>query len=569
VSVWALLQSLRTRGSPFTIMQRRAIWFWTVAMVVAALLAIGKNAPFYQFLYKLPYFSTIRNPQKFMHVFSWSLIIVFAYGIHGLTTAYMQKPAALAGGIMGQFNSWRAKAQPFEKWWFNGCLWAVVVCLLGWLLYAASGSTLQDHVRENLRAHGTEATNAGAIASFSIHAVGWFVVLLILAVALMGLICSGQFTGARARWGGVLLGAFLLLDLGRADAPWIVYWDTSYKYAPDPIINFLAEKPYEHRVSILPLAFSQKVLEQLTNQPEQYNAWMQQLALLQNGYNSAWKQNLFPYHNIQCIDDIQEPRAGVDKRTLQAAMPMNSAFNIIRWWELSNTRYILGPGPAVVNALDPGAKTFRIAKAFDLQPKRPNPTIWAEDWVSVTNTNGRLSVIELVDALPRANLYSQWQVSTNDEVILGALTSPQFDPHKTVLVSDAIAAPDPANAGKDPGTVEVSTNYASKRVEMTADVKVPAVLLLLDRYNDRWHAWVDGQPAEILRCNFITRGLLLKPGKHTIVMRYITPLGTLWVSLAVIAVGFLLWGFVAIGGRGGETVDAAACAVPEKDEAKK
>ncbi len=572
VALWALMQSLRSRGSPFTIFQRRAIWFWAVAAVAAALLAIGKNAPFYQFLYKLPYFSTIRNPQKFMHIFSWALIIVFAYGIHGLVTAYMQKPVALAGGAVAQFKSWRAKAQPFEKWWFTGCVCAVVVSLLGLLVYAASSATLQDVVRDHLRAHGVDPTNAGGVASFSIHSMAWFVVLLGLAIVLLALICSGQFSGARARWGVALLGAFLLLDLGRADSPWIVYWDTTYKYAKDPIVDFLAEKPYEHRVSILPISISEQVLKPLeASQPEQFQAWMQQLSLLQNGYNSAWKQNLFPYHNVQCIDDIQEPRAGLDKRELQAALPFNNLYNIIRWWELSNTRYILGPGPAVIHAIDPAGKTFRIAKAFDLQPKRPNAPFspWAQDWVSVENTNGRLAVIELVDALPRAQLYSQWQISTNDEATLSSLANQQFDPHKSVLVSDPVAAPDPANAGKDPGTVEVSSNYASKRVEMTADVKVPSVLLLLDRYNPKWQASVDGKPAEILRCNFITRGILLPPGKHTIVMRYVTPGRTLYVSLAVVALGLVLWGFVAINGSPEETTGPAVCAVPDKGESKK
>ena len=67
----------------------------------------------------------------------------------------------------------------------------------------------------------------------------------------------------------------------------------------------------------------------------------------------------------------------------------------------------------------------------------------------------------------------------------------------------------------------------------------------------------------------VTRGLLLQPGKHTIVMRYITPLRTLYVTLVMIAVGLLLWGFVAIVSPAEETVEAAACAVPAPAEAKK
>ena len=566
VALWALLQSLRTRGSPFTIFQRRAIWFWGLVMVLAALLAIGKNAPFYQFLYAVPFYSTIRNPQKFMHVFSWALIIVFAYGVHGLVVGYMQKPVELAGGLIEQFKTWRAKAQPFERWWFAGSVWAIVVSLLAWLIYASSNSTIQAHIKE----HGIDPQAAPGIASFSIYAMGCFVILFVVTTVLLGLICSGQFSGGRARWGAVLLGAFLVFDLGRADAPWVVFWDTNYKYASDPTVTFLADKPYEHRVSLLPIQISAKIIEPLTNAPDQYNAWIQQFELLQNAYNSAWKQNLFPYHNIQCIDDIQEPRAGVDKRELQGALPPVSFFNFIRWWQLSNTRYILGPGPQVIHALDPGGKTFRVVKGFDLQPKRTNANFMAtEDWVSVENTNGRLGVTELVDALPRAKLFTKWQISPDDDATLRTLASGPFEPRQLVLVSNTIPKADPANADKDPGTVEINTNYVSKRVEMQADVKVPAVLLLADRYNPKWHAWVDGKPVDMLRCNFITRGVYLEPGKHTVVMRYIAPSGTLWVTVVVIAVGLLLWGFVAINSSPEETMEPVTCAVPPSAETKK
>ena len=50
-------------------------------------------------------------------------------------------------------------------------------------------------------------------------------------------------------------------DLGRADLPYIIHWDYKQKYDIDPanpanstnpIINFLRDKPYEHRVAYVP-----------------------------------------------------------------------------------------------------------------------------------------------------------------------------------------------------------------------------------------------------------------------------------------------------------------------------
>jgi hypothetical protein len=51
---------------------------------------------------------------------------------------------------------------------------------------------------------------------------------------------------------------------------------------------------------------------------------------------------------------------------------------------------------------------------------------------------------------------------------------------------------------------------------------------------------VDGQPAELLRCNFIRRGVYLTPGEHTVEFKFTLPNGPLYVSLSAIIFGILL-----------------------------
>jgi hypothetical protein len=126
------------------------------------------------------------------------------------------------------------------------------------------------------------------------------------------------------------------------------------------------------------------------------------------------------------------------------------------------------------------------------------------------------------------------------------LNSPTFDPAQSVLVADAIPAPAAADAGKPPGTVEIKPNYKSKYIELDADVKTPSVLLLSERYDPKWRATVDGKPENILRCNFIERGILLQPGKHNIVMRYSSPMTTFYASLAFVVLGLILSGYLAV-----------------------
>ena len=562
VALWGVLQSLRGRASPFTDLQRCAVWFWTGVLVVTTLLAFGRYVPvFYKLFYALPYAPTIRNPTKFMHIFSWALVIVFAYGLHGMFAAYMQNPVARVGGVMAQFKNWRVKASGFDRKWLSGCVIAIGVALLGWLFYASGTSRLQEYVKTV----GIPAEMAPAVAQFSVHAVGWFVLLLLVAVGLTALIMTGQFSGRRAGLGGGLIVLLLCLDLGRADQPWIAYWDTAYKYAPDPVVSFLAEKPYEHRVTTVPISWVQAMVQ---NKVIQFNqAQGDQFNHLFNAYQSDWKQHLFWSNNIQCVDVAQEPRIGQDKIEFLGALRVDAEGRnppgTMRFWELSNNRYVLGfsgPFVDVLNrAFDSAENRFRIATlpdgrpaTFDFVPKekRTTPSQWPEDYSTVISSNGQLAVIEFTGALPRVSLFANWQVETNNNTVLQTLASPDFNPRQKVLVSDAIPAPPEGNTSQSPGTVSI-TKYAPRRTEMEAEVSTPAVLLWCDRYNAKWTVTVDGKPAPLLRCNSVERGVYLDPkaigaGKHTLVFQFSGPIDTFAVSMAAVVLGVILCGLLAV-----------------------
>ncbi len=555
VSLWGILQSFRKSGSPFSTIQRRAVWFWTAVLVATALLSFGRYLPFfYRLFYALPYASTIRNPTKFMHVFSWALMIVFAYGMHGLYTAYMENPVKRVGGIFAQFRAWIATAVTFEKVWLVGGILAIGLAAVAWVMYGGKMGELTSY----LQTVDISAEDAPGVAHFSLAAVGWFIVFLLLAVALLFLIFIGVFSGSRAKWGAAVIAALLLVDLGRADKPWIMYWDTAYKYSNDPIITFLADKPYEHRVGALVWA-----------DPND-----RQFSTLFSLYGTAWKQALFWYHNIQCVDIVQEPRVGQDKFDFMrgiGADPRNPR-GLIREWELTSTRYLLGEAgvvPYLNEKVDPEKRRFKLAQLPDGQPvtfnlslkpeisvspsgkitnsllqrEIPNPT--SADFTTVLNTNGQLAVIEFTGALPRAALIPNWRISTNDAETLQTLADPNFDVHQNVLVADSITPSPPP--GPNPGTGTVSiTDYSPKRIALSADVNTASVLLMSDRYNPKWEVWVDGKQDHLLRCNFVERGVLLQPGKHTVEFRMTGDYTTFAISLGAGVFGLLLCGWLAM-----------------------
>ena len=79
--------------------------------------------------------------------------------------------------------------------------------------------------------------------------------------------------------------------------------------------------------------------------------------------------------------------------------------------------------------------------------------------------------------------------------------------------------------------------------------------------------WFDcGKPETLLRCNYLMRGVYVQPGPHTVEFRFEPPIGTFYVSLVAVFVGFLFLGYLALG-RGKDTTPVPALpAQPRPDK---
>ncbi|HVU09171.1 MAG TPA: hypothetical protein VHG89_11575 [Verrucomicrobiae bacterium] len=566
VAAWTIAQLFRGKNSIFSETHRKFLWFWTVVLIASLLFSYGRFAPFYALLYQLPYFSTIRNPNKFLFVFSWALGIIFTYGIHGLSQRYLQPFSGNSIAPVAQLKAWWTKVRGFDRNWILGCIAVFVVSLVAWLIYYLQKPALIAYLQT---VGFPDKDMAGQIAIFSVTQIGWFVLFFALAAGLFAFILSGAFTGRRALWAGIFLGVLLVVDLGRANLPWIVYWDYKQKYDIDPnnsanstnpLINFLRDKPYEHRVAVL-------------QGQSPFNAL----------YNIEWAQHHFPYYNIQSLDKIQMPRMPADLEAYESALSPNAApdsvYLFARHWQLTNTRYLLGLAgylSSLNEQLDPVRHRFSIIKRFAVGLK-PGVTEFhqrTDELTAYPGDDGQYALFDFAGALPRAKLYSRWQIAqvdtntlqpwiksvqqsvpkewgvalaqqnTNDLATLYTLASANFDPEQTVLVTTNFSMTSAANTtNANSGTVEFKS-YAPKDIIFDAQAAAPSILLLNDKYDPNWHVTVDGKPAELLRCNFIMRGVYLTPGNHTVEFQFRVPNGPLYVSLAAIGVGILLCGFL-------------------------
>lgn len=193
-----------------------------------------------------------------------------------------------------------------------------------------------------------------------------------------------------------------------------------------------------------------------------------------------------------------------------------------------------------------------------------------------------MALFDFTGALPRAKLYTRWKVSTNDAVgvqnwltnlqarltqsraprewvtALGAqspgdlatlkeLSDPAFDPAQTVLLAESL----PVAPGTNDNAGEVKfESYQPKHIVLSAKATAPCVLLLNDKFDPNWHVTVNGQPAKLLRANFIVRGVFLdKAGEHRIEFKFQPPLTGLYVSTATVVAGLALLGYLIWAGR--------------------
>ena len=536
VAFWAVLQAFRKDEAVFSPVQRKFIWFWAAAALVSLILATGRYAPFYRLFYMLPRVSNIRNASKFMHPFHWSLVILFAFGIHGLVKRYLAPDLTPQKGSKPSApqKSTLAALPAFDRNFVFGLFIAIGISLLGWLIYATNHDKLATYISQI----GFGDPNfASHIASFSIKEVGWFVLFLILSAALLTAIFTGRFSGASARWGSILLGVLLMIDLARADLPWIIYQNWVTKYASNPVLDLLRAKPYEHRVALFPA----DRFFNLQDKNPQVQTVAQSFGELYNVFQIEWAQHQFQYYNIESISDVQRPREAPDfvayERGPLAATPF-------RHWELTNTKYFLVPAP-LAPAL--AAQGFRPLVGFDLRPKPGVTAATAyEDLTAETNSsNPQFMILDYTNSLPRAQLYSTWQVNTNDDAVLRALASTNFNPHASVILDEPASLSPPGSANQSAGSVEI-THYAPKTVSLRANAASPCILLLNDKYDSNWHVTVDGKPAQLLRANYIMRAVALSPGEHQITFHFAPSTTSLYVSLAAIALGFALIGVLVV-----------------------
>ena len=199
---------------------------------------------------------------------------------------------------------------------------------------------------------------------------------------------------------------------------------------------------------------------------------------------------------------------------------------ILRHWELSSTRFLLGiSGNAAINkhiqdvhsgeiqpiytqalnaVLDPAKRRFRTVASYRIQsnPGSSSAAVFHND--------------------SRAKLCSDWQQGIGAGRANEILYSPGFNPHAQVLLGqEGLPEPEYPAATIDLPPVTIELIKPVRIVLKVPSLEHNAVLFLNDPLGNNWTASIDGKAVDILRANNTARAVYLKPKKSVRTVEFV------------------------------------------------
>ena len=119
--------------------------------------------------------------------------------------------------------------------------------------------------------------------------------------------------------------------------------------------------------------------------------------------------------------------------------------------------------------------------------------------------------------LPRIFFVNRYEVSDNLG-ILKKIAARSFDPRDVAYVSEDIKTKIDSPLESAEATI---VHYGIQDIEVRATATGNNLLFLSEAYYPKgWKAFIDGNEVEILRLDYLFRGVIVPQGKHTIEMKF-------------------------------------------------
>ncbi len=449
------------------------VWLWASLCVVALLLAFGKFFPLYRPLSLLPGFSSIRNPNKFIHFFQIAWGVMAAFGLD----------AALS-----------MEASKLRKWQWGAVAVAGLFFLAGLALWAdlTDGAARLAALGWGELGRAIQWNKAFSVTyAGGAFLVGGGILWLFSRAATRP---QGQPVRPSRKWGGwtagLLAGGLPLLlvafDAAVILAPRYVQTMPPGYVAENDLMRYLKQELGPNRTALA----------------------------TQDGFYNHWLMYLFPYHGISSVNVAQLPRPPADYVAF-----WNAVKDPVRRWELAAVSHVLAHGPVAGQLMANPDWGPKLEVAWSYRPYDDG-----RGGVGTLRVPASLQapevVLRLKETPPRVAAVSSWRVAEDKEA-LQTLASPEFRPGATLLLApgDPVPSP-PAGESALASDIEI-TRLIPGRYEFTVRTLGPVAIRVAEKYDSNWKATVNGKRVSVRRADFMFQSVLLEAAQqHDVVMWY-------------------------------------------------
>jgi hypothetical protein len=150
-------------------------------------------------------------------------------------------------------------------------------------------------------------------------------------------------------------------------------------------------------------------------------------------------------------------------------------------------------------------------------------------------------VVENASALPRVFIPGRVEMAADKATRLNRLAPPNFNPREVAYTESPVSLP-----AHCIGSAEITGQIPTKII-VSVQMETPGLVVLADRWDKGWHAYLDGKEVPILCVNHALRGVVVSSGRAALEFRYAPTsfaTGILLASAAgLILVGWSCWTF--------------------------
>jgi len=354
---------------------------------------------------------------------------------------------------------------------------------------------------------------------FVIFAIGAAAVVLVVrwvlrgrrwaALALVGVLAAELL--ASAVWSSVYQGGTLYLGLEGRDHPALVHGPL--RWPNTPLDEYLTAGPIARRIAT-------------TGGNTRYLAWIQPTVYFNKGYlftqdRADWPALLLGRAILFRLDDVLG----------------YSPIQLPRYWSFIRATNRL---PVFYNAAILQVPTIEdlrlLGVRFVIVPQGLSAPLPARELL----TEDGYTLVEIEGWQPRVSVVPSWRSVSSGVPALETVLERGFDPAlHAVVEGDPGIEPAGGAVAPEPGTASYEERR-SEDVRISVDAAAPSIVVVRNAWDRGWSATVDGEPAPVLRADYLLQGVPVSAGRHEIRMVYREPaIGRGLAFSAVVWLAFL------------------------------